>query len=391
MATIIGGAAFAVHSYGLENDRLDHPLSLSSPLSSLAAFISTSSTGEMIVLPAAIACEQDTDDTSMYNAQQRYSEVDAFQQCLAFHRSLLSEYNHRWDYQTSKTPTSTGWPRNIPSIDDVPALEMDLVYCNRSPKSKNVKTYRDDLQFRIAACYITETDDEVLQKKGFQLIKDLAERGHADGMCYYGIIVNDGRVPGVQSNPILATVWWGKCVDMHNHVPSIYELAVALYTGEGVPEDEILALDYFRRAANTGHAPGAYMLGDCLLDGIGCEPDRAEALDWLVTAAELGHRGARSRVLALLSQSDNEDFGRFTDSSRQSFVVGLDVHKHNDDNDTGEREEDKWGGGRDEGMEGSTTRPVSIERKYTIGGGGGSRNPVALARRKTLVEESRTL
>lgn len=66
-----------------------------------------------------------------------------------------------------------------------------------------------------------------------------------------------------------ATIWWHQAVEMHNHVASTYELAVAFYTGEGVAENEELAVSYFEKAATMGHAGAAYMLGDCLLDGVG--------------------------------------------------------------------------------------------------------------------------
>lgn len=169
-----------------------------------------------------------------------------------------------------------------------------------------------------------------------------------------GILLNEGR--GVDLNPNQAVIWWRRCVDSHKHITATYELAVALYTGEGVPEDVSLAVDLFWKAANLGHAGAAYMLGECLLDGVGVERDRADALEWLVTAAELGHRRARSRVLTVL-QHDYELLNAGQVDS-----------------------EDKW-------VDEEEEQTVNIERRYTIGGG--SRNPVILANRKSKVEESR--
>lgn len=237
---------------------------------------------------AITACEMD--DNAYDHLPHGCTESDSFHQCVEYHRTLLPEYRHRWNYANAerRIPMAPAWPRRVPSAEDVPSLEQDLIYCKRSPNYRSDESYCDSLQFRIAAYYVQQMDDPELQKKGFKLVKDLAERGHADGMCYYGMILNEGRVSLVEANPNEATVWWRRCCDMHRHVPSAYELAVALYTGEGVAENEELAFYFFRMAADTGHAGAAYMLGDCLLDGIGCERDRAEALDWLVTAAELG-------------------------------------------------------------------------------------------------------
>eukprot|EP00544_Gedaniella_sp_CCMP2646_P013092 CAMPEP_0202500054 /NCGR_PEP_ID=MMETSP1361-20130828/31799_1 /ASSEMBLY_ACC=CAM_ASM_000849 /TAXON_ID=210615 /ORGANISM="Staurosira complex sp., Strain CCMP2646" /LENGTH=206 /DNA_ID=CAMNT_0049132401 /DNA_START=473 /DNA_END=1093 /DNA_ORIENTATION=+ len=205
------------------------------------------------------------------------------------------------------------------------------------------------------------------------MVKHLAQSGHGDAMCMYGIVLNEGKV--VESNVQQATVWWRRAVDSCRHVQSTYELAVAFYTGEGVPESEELAVHYFERAATMGHAGAAYMLGDCLLEGVGAPRDRAEALEWLVAAGELGHRGARSRVLAVLEDNgDGVPYGRFTDKSRQTLV----------DNVQDVQEEAKWRTLEEE----DGPKEVSIERRFTIGGGSG--NPVVLAKRKTVVAESRT-
>jgi TPR repeat protein len=175
---------------------------------------------------------------------------------------------------------------------------------------------------------------------------------------------------------------------MHFHAQALYELGVALYTGEGAAEDEAAAAKMFRRAADTGQPAAAYMLGDCLLDGVGVVRDRAEALEWLVTAAELGHRGARSRVLALLEMQEGDDYGKFTDASRQTLV---DAVKEGDKSSSVDlmisSTEPKSPEERDQ-IEGRfQNKQATFERRYTIGGG--ARNPVVLARRKTIIKESR--
>jgi TPR repeat protein len=180
-----------------------------------------------------------------------------------------------------------------------------------------------------------------------------------------GIILKEGLVPGVEANPEQAVIWWRRCLDFYKHIWSTYELAVAFYTGDGVPEDTVKAVAYFRRAAHLGHAGAAYMLGELLLDGVGVSRDRASALEWLVTAGELGHAKARRRVLVVL-QEDYQDLesglGKQTDAAEEAL---------------------KWLADPDE----EKARDVMIERRYTIGGG--SRNPEVLQRRQTKVSESR--
>lgn len=318
---------------------------------------------------AAICEEHDVIQVS-----NEISEEERFEQCVAYHRCFLADYRDRWQYKPGKqqtTPTTSIWPLYVPQEHEVPSLEYDLQFCNRDSAQKSNISYKycADLQFRLASYYLRQFDDAETQKKGLKMIKRLAQEGHGDGMCMYGTVLNEGKL--VEADSQQATVWWRRAVDRYRHVQSTYELAVAFYTGEGVPESEELAVYYFEKAATQGHAGAAYMLGDCLLDGVGAPRDRAEALEWLVAAGELGHRGARSRVLAVLENDIGSHHGRFTDKSRQTLVEDVE-------------EGSKWS--IEEGQDGPTE--VSIERRFTIGGGSG--NPVVLARRKTVVAESRT-
>jgi len=285
-------------------------------------------------------------------------------------------------------------------------MVTDVKYCRHSPNYRDVYGYCDDLRYRIAIHFLFMSDgNEEERSKGLMLIKDLAERGHPDAMCCYGVCLNDGH-GGNDPNPKQAVVCWRRCVDMYNHVQSMYELGVALYTGEGVVEDEVAAVKMFERAAVEGkHSGAAYILGDCLLDGVGADVDRGQALEWLVMAAELGHRGARSRVLAVLEKKEGEDYGRFTDASRQTLKVdassdGDKSSKKVDAADvvvvtTTENKERKQQQRIDltdfdpieDEEEDVIVKLIPIERRYTIGGG--SRNPVVLARRRTIIEESR--
>jgi hypothetical protein len=183
--------------------------------------------------------------------------------------------------------------------------------------------------------------------------------------CVLGIILNEGLVEGVDINPEQAVVWWRRCVDSHRHIKATYELAVAMYTGEGIVENPELAVELFRRISHLGHAGAAYMLSECLLDGVGITRDRSDALEWLVTAAELGHSLAQNRVICILRQ----DYAKL-------------------DSDESIPQDSRLEAGRwSTGKEGDNIRKAIVERRFTIGGG--SRNPVVAARRKTKVLESR--
>jgi TPR repeat protein len=321
--------------------------------------------------------EQDTLRSQKLNLQ---NEEARFMMALQKHQRLLEQYKEKWDYNkpTSRIPT-TQWPQDIPTDEEIPALLSEQKYCKRSPNYRDDSIYCQQVEFRIATHYLLRTDDPKIEHEGLTTIKDLAERGHPDSMCLYGQILNEGRA-GLDPNPTQGVVWLRRCAELHQHAQAIYEIGVAFYTGEGVIENECEAVKYFRLASDKGHPGASYLLGDCLLDGFGVERDRAEALERLIEAAERGHRGARSRVLAVLEHKEGNDFGVFTDASRQTFVSSV----------------SQGGGGSDSS---ATPEQIRFERRFTIGGEpanragfiGGVRPAATIARRKTQVDESRNL
>jgi hypothetical protein len=163
---------------------------------------------EPILRHFAEVLDQEFDDES------GYTEAERFYQCLDYHRSLLSDYTRRWspkltsdrplagasggavagafrlDGLNSENSNAAQWPRNIPLAHEVSALECDLRYCQRGSKSSGgddcpSQRLCQDAKFRIAAFYVAQSQSES-QKLGFQMLKELAESNHADGMCYYG-------------------------------------------------------------------------------------------------------------------------------------------------------------------------------------------------------------
>ena len=66
--------------------------------------------------------------------------------------------------------------------------------------------------------------------------------------------------------------------------------------GRGLPEDDEVAVRWYRLAAAQGHASAQYNLGLMHLRGTGVGQDDAEALRWIRKAAEQGHASAQNRV-----------------------------------------------------------------------------------------------
>lgn len=230
-----------------------------------------------------------------------------------------------------------------------------------------------------------------------------------------GILLMKGLVPGIEVNPKLAVSWWRRCCNKYRHIQAMYELGNAYYLGEGVVEDTKLAVRMFRDAAELGHAGAAYMLGECLLDGVGIERDRGQALDWLTTAAQFGHLRARKRVQIILNEDfESLDTGELRNSKtidRKSSFRRYETIRAptRDSNDSTERNKQGMKNDKESLHEkiidnqnhhvtfekevgskwanSSVQKLANIERRFTIGGG--ARNPLILARRKTIVAESR--
>mmetsp|Transcript_16727 Transcript_16727/g.31697 ORF Transcript_16727/g.31697 Transcript_16727/m.31697 type:complete len:350 (-) Transcript_16727:1949-2998(-) len=308
-----------------------------------------------------------------------YDEEDRnFDQTLQRYKNQLEYYKEKWNWHNSSARIPTvSWPTNIPDEKTCGSLVFESKFCRRRKnQNDDGAKYCQDVRFRIASYMLLQADENI-QKEGLCILKQLAEEGHPDGICAYATCLNEGR-GGLEINPKAAVSWWMNACEKYDHIQSNYELGVAFYTGEGVAENEAIAVEYFRRAADNGHAGAAYMLGDCLLDGIGVNRDRGEALEWLVTSAELGHRGARSRVLAVLTMDNTTNYGKFTDSSRQSLARSF----------SGKKEARFEHGKKRDNLEKQyTVRPVTLEKRFTIGGG--AMNPQILNRRKSIVDESR--
>jgi TPR repeat protein len=58
--------------------------------------------------------------------------------------------------------------------------------------------------------------------------------------------------------------------------------------GKGVAQDQVEAVDWFRKAAAQGSGEAEYNLGKCCQDGLGVEMDPAEAFKWFRAAADKG-------------------------------------------------------------------------------------------------------
>ena len=79
-------------------------------------------------------------------------------------------------------------------------------------------------------------------------------------------------------------------VEMQVRLGGFYE-----FGNNGVPEDDVEAVRWFRLAAEQGHAEGQYRLGRMYQTGQGVAEDSAEAARWDRLAGEQGHASRKGR------------------------------------------------------------------------------------------------
>ena len=83
-----------------------------------------------------------------------------------------------------------------------------------------------------------------------------------------------------------------------------YDLGVLYATGEGVPEDKVEAVRWFRLAARQGYADAQFNLGVMYDKGEGVSKDDVEVVRWYRMAAEQGYAEAQANLGAIYANGE---------------------------------------------------------------------------------------
>lgn len=88
-----------------------------------------------------------------------------------------------------------------------------------------------------------------------------------------------------------------------------FYLGLLLDNGQGAPEDDVAAAEWYRKAAEQGHAPAQNNLGLLHYQGHGVERSTGEAARWYGLAAEQGFAPALGNLglMHLLGQTEHAD------------------------------------------------------------------------------------
>lgn len=130
-----------------------------------------------------------------------------------------------------------------------------------------------------------------------ELLAPLANKGNAQAQLKLGTLHYYGQ--GVQEDEKLALFWWKKSASQGN-VEAMFQLANAYLFGNQAAKtvtdpDREAAIWYFQ-AASAGHAEAQYHLGLLFLSGKGVENNHGEAARWFKKAADQGHAEAKKAL-----------------------------------------------------------------------------------------------
>ena len=83
---------------------------------------------------------------------------------------------------------------------------------------------------------------------------------------------------------------------LQGHSAAQYNLGVMHEWGNGVPQDDVKAMKWYRLSAEQSHRDGQNNLGAMYSKGEGVEQNFVEALKWFVISADNGSEGGRKNI-----------------------------------------------------------------------------------------------
>ncbi|MGI9443223.1 MAG: tetratricopeptide repeat protein [Rubripirellula sp.] len=131
----------------------------------------------------------------------------------------------------------------------------------------------------------------------FVALKQAAERGIARAQYKLGYVYCYGQ--GVSQDYVEAVKWYRRAAGQ-GYAEAQCELGLVYTNGEGVPRDYVEALKWYRLAAEQGKASAQFALGHMYKYGHGVPRDSAEAYAWFSVAA-IGGNGYAVKDLDLMA------------------------------------------------------------------------------------------
>jgi TonB family protein len=123
---------------------------------------------------------------------------------------------------------------------------------------------------------------DAFARRDFSYLRDLANKGRPNAQFYLGLAYENGD--GVTEDDVVAVGWYRRAAEQGN-VKAQYNLGLMHATGKGVPQHYAAAVEWFRKAAEQGDVRAQYRLGLAYSTGTGVDRDYVQAHKWLNLAA----------------------------------------------------------------------------------------------------------
>ena len=105
---------------------------------------------------------------------------------------------------------------------------------------------------------------------------------------------------GVKKDQVLAANWYLKAAKQ-GHIKALYEMGQIYNKGTGVKKDFQSAYECFLKAAREGHVQAMYEIGNHYYSGLDGPADTERATFWYRMAAEKNHAGAQQQLGKILN------------------------------------------------------------------------------------------
>lgn len=156
-------------------------------------------------------------------------------------------------------------------------------------------------------------------KRGLQIIKPMAEKGHPFAQWVLGDMFKDGE--GVAKDIGAARSWWMQAASKGLDAAEV-SLGDSYATGIGGIEDWKEATKWWRRAAEKGNARAQTGLALALYDGKGLPRDRAEAAKWFQKAANAGEVQSQAMLGQMFLLGEGGLRASFVDAYKWVLLAG---------------------------------------------------------------------
>ncbi len=122
-----------------------------------------------------------------------------------------------------------------------------------------------------------------------RMMTEAAEQGNSMAQNEVGVMHRFGQ--GVPQNDVVGVEWYRKAADQGNSTAQ-FNVGIAYQRGTGVPHNYALAAEWIHKAADQGYAIAQHNLGVMYLYGQGVPQNLALAVEWYRKAADQGNGNA---------------------------------------------------------------------------------------------------